>query len=333
MATLTGRPLLDTRSDVELFVDRTDELRQLRAAVDSGLNVLVFGDRGAGKTSLLRRLAYDLRRAKVRFLYVDGATPEDASSLLELIRYRLAGPRVSNTPEALEPMLLRVKRDETQRILRLIEELQTALSDSDRIVILLDGAPSGRDAHTLFGRARDELWQLPASWVVAADTDDRGQLLEPPADAFFESVLELKPLPDEHARTLLRARLGPSELPDGRLKEVLALAKGNPRRLITAAREAMDHPPASQKARRQALESELAKLGRPAAMLVAELVALGGASASDERLLKRLGWTRGRAVQVLKQLEGKGIVTASMRAVEGGGRPRKVYELLMPLYG
>jgi DNA-binding PadR family transcriptional regulator len=68
-------------------------------------------------------------------------------------------------------------------------------------------------------------------------------------------------------------------------------------------------------------------------MLAAELAALGGASASDERLLKRLGWTRGRAVQVLKQLEEKGIVTASMRPVEGGGRPRKVYELLMPLYG
>jgi hypothetical protein len=333
METLTGRPLLDTRSDVDLFVDRTQELRQLRGAVDSNLNALVLGDRGAGKTSLLRRLAYDLRQGKVPHLYVDGATPEDASSLLELIRYKLAGPRVSSTPEVLEPMLLRVKRDETQWILRLIEEIQKALSASGQMVILLDGAPSGRDAHTLFGRARDELWQLPASWVVAADADDRAEYLEPPADAFFESMVDLKPLTDEHARTLIRARVGPSELSDRRLEEVIPLAKGNPRRLITAARDGMDRSPASQKAKRQALEVELAKLGRPAAMLASELEALGGASASDERLLKRLGWTRGRAVQVLKQLEEKGIVTASMRSVDGGGRPRKVYELLMPLYG
>jgi hypothetical protein len=40
-------------------------------------------------------------------------------------------------------------------------------------------------------------------------------------------------------------------------------------------------------------------LGRPHAMAMAELEALGGASASDEEFLRRLGWTRPRASQVL----------------------------------
>lgn len=59
-------------------------------------------------------------------------------------------------------------------------------------------------------------------------------------------------------------------------------------------------------------------------MLMAELESLGAASASDERLLRRLGWTRPRAVQVLRELEDAGLVTASYARGPGGGR-QKVY--------
>jgi hypothetical protein len=68
-------------------------------------------------------------------------------------------------------------------------------------------------------------------------------------------------------------------------------------------------------------------------MLVAELESLGRASASDDELLNRLGWTRGRASQVFGQLEEAGIVTSSPLRGERGGRPRKVYELSTPVMG
>jgi predicted ArsR family transcriptional regulator len=67
-------------------------------------------------------------------------------------------------------------------------------------------------------------------------------------------------------------------------------------------------------------------------MLIAELEAIGPASASDERLLKRLGWTRSRASQVFKQLEEAGVVRAAMEAPEGGGRPRKVFRPVGPIF-
>jgi predicted ArsR family transcriptional regulator len=76
--------------------------------------------------------------------------------------------------------------------------------------------------------------------------------------------------------------------------------------------------------------AEAQRLGRPAEMVVAELEASGPLSASDERLLRRLGWTRERAVQVLKQLEGAGLVTTSLQKGPSG-RPRKLYGLTDPM--
>jgi predicted ArsR family transcriptional regulator len=61
-------------------------------------------------------------------------------------------------------------------------------------------------------------------------------------------------------------------------------------------------------------------------MLASELEALGWASASDERLLTRMGWTRPRVVQVVAELESRGLV--QMREENTGrGRPRKLYRL------
>ena len=63
-------------------------------------------------------------------------------------------------------------------------------------------------------------------------------------------------------------------------------------------------------------------------MLVAELRGLGSASASDEVLLNRLGWTRARATLVFKQLLEAGVVVSSNERVPGSaGRPRTVYRL------
>jgi predicted transcriptional regulator len=59
-------------------------------------------------------------------------------------------------------------------------------------------------------------------------------------------------------------------------------------------------------------------------MLLAELEARGAASASDEELLRSLGWTRPRAVQVFSELEEAGLV-ASETEKGPTGRPRKVY--------
>jgi DNA-binding MarR family transcriptional regulator len=70
----------------------------------------------------------------------------------------------------------------------------------------------------------------------------------------------------------------------------------------------------------------LAQVGRPARMLAEELDALGWASASDQRLLDRMGWTRPRVVQVIAELESRGLVEMREEST-GRGRPRKLYRL------
>src|SRR5437870_5093353 len=212
---LTGRPLLDTTPDHELFGGRDGELARLADWVEHGRNVLLIGERGSGKTTLLRQLAYELRQRHPRTppAFVEGRLVTDARVLLELVRRRLG---LRSPPEA--------------------AAWPTAVS--------LDGQASGE----------------------AVDLADL----------------------------------------------VRGLREAGPRRRRVIL---VDEPPTT---------AAQTLFGRPAAMLMSELESLGAASAADERLLRRLGWTRPRAVQVLRELEDRGLVTSS--SVKGrAGRPRKVY--------
>ena len=167
-----------------------------------------------------------------------------------------------------------------------------AISADEPTVVVLDDI-SAQAGHELFGRLRDVLWQAPITWLIAARSEDRG-LLAAPADAFFEVVVYLGPLPTMLIREPPASRLGDDA---GRVPvDALAGAsRGNPRRALELAREVVIDRHAlanvlTEQAKREARASEL---GRAASMLLSEIEALGRAvSASDEELLQRMGWTR-----------------------------------------
>jgi hypothetical protein len=125
---------------------------------------------------------------------------------------------------------------------------------------------------------------------------------------------------------------------DVRLAEIVAAAASRqPRALLAAARVAVQTPdelPGLAIARATLL-ARLADIGgRPATALARELQQLGGASASDERLLSRLGWTRPYATRMLRRLEAAGLLVASERPgpnASTGGRPRRIYQLKAPV--
>jgi hypothetical protein len=192
-------------------------------------------------------------------------------------------------------------------------------------VVLVDNVPPTL-AHGVFGQLRDDLWQLPVAWVVACADSDEPAFLRPPADAFFDTVLRVPPLEPEAVRDLLRRRASIEELDEDVLSSVAELAGGNPRAALDVTRQ-LTSPGASAaclQARLGHRAHALAALGRPAEMLYAELQVSGGASASDQALLSRLGWTRARAAQVLDQLASAGLVEAT-DVRNGPGRPRRVY--------
>jgi len=320
---LSGRPLLDIRSDNELFVDRATELGSVRAALDRGLNCLVVGDRGGGKTSLVRALMFQARQSDdpqdsglPRLIYVRGAGAQSATELLSRAADVLAEYHGDLPPGGWPGT--------AAELIRLIgERAQRA-----PVVMVLDDVASDA-GNALFGVLRDELWSIGLRWLVTVATADRGTLLRPPADAFFEAQVELGPLPVEAAKEILRRRIG--DVDDRLLEEAAAIGGGNPRRLLDVARDLSgDYSQWSElAAAARERQQALTKAGRSAHMLAAELETLGGASASDEQLLTRMGWTRARAVQVLAELEKADLVTSSS-VKSGQGRPKKVYKVVSP---
>lgn len=316
MQQVGGRPLLDTKPDQALYVARPALEETLWAAVRRRLNVLVLGEPGSGKTTLLRHLTYALRNEDAAALFVEAATTTDARGLIALLSSKLA--RSGELQQTSAP------RGDGQ-LLDLVTDLRSVAENDPHTFLLIDSLPNASDAHALFGRLRDELWQLPFTWIVAADDAHRSAYLTPPADAFFDVVLDVPPLTQQQRRELLAARLG-SKAP--RFESLAIEGSGNPRRLLAMAREAIVSGKDSGDVLGASADRHMkaARLGRAAAMLLVELETRGAASASDERLLANLGWTRARAVQVFKQLETAGLVT-SYEHKGPAGRPRKMYQV------
>jgi energy-coupling factor transporter ATP-binding protein EcfA2 len=319
MLELSGRPLRDTRRDRELFVDREAEIQAIRAALGHGGNVLVLGARGSGKSSLLHYVGHLLEVEDARPLVaVDGRTATTAQEFLALLGERL---NVVSSQDAPWP------RTETQTLLGALAQMRAALPDEETIV-LVDEMPSAEAARTLFGRLRDELWELPLTWCVTADIRDRGAYTEPPADAFWRKILELPPLTPAQSEELLRRRLEGDQPSSDVLEWIVENAGGNPRRLLSLAHDVVvdGSDPSELMTKQRERSAKVEQLSEPARRLLAELEAGGPASPSDEGLRQRLGWSRARASQVFGELLEHGLVRAST-AASAGSRPRRLYEV------
>lgn len=335
---LPARPLLASALDARLFVDRKAELETLERNAESGLNSLVVGPRGIGKTSLLHQLERRLDDdTEFEPIFVEGAgraaSPEE---LLSLIAYRLDEDRtpLSYMGEAMRSARHRPPRSGTEELLSALRTVRETLAARERrTVLIVDELPSGETAHALFGQLRDELWSLPATWVVAVRTGEQAAYLRPPASAFFESVVTIKPLTEKAAIQLLKKRTTDVEIDGDLLREIAAEADGQPALLILFARQTLlegrrlnDAQGAQDKRTQRARQ-----LGDAASRLVDYIEANGPVSASDTQMLSELGWTRSRATQVLRQLEQAGLAEVSNERV-GSGR-RKVYTLKTELKG
>jgi type II secretory pathway predicted ATPase ExeA len=328
---LSGRPLLPTKADRRYLVDRPEANLVVRH-VQAGMNTLVLAERGMGKTTFLRHVGARLQ-AETGFVtvYVDGRRLDDAAMILRTVRDELAGPRTGleaalgesarTSAMLFTPMPAELRNEEA---LRLVRELASG-ADGRKACVLLDD-PELDNAHRLFGRLRDELWQTELRWVVAGDSARRQQYLTPPADAFFERVVELSPLTEAQQQELIAKRL---ERGDDQRMVAVQGESGNPRALLAALREATSADDAqamlARRAERQAQADD--QLGSLAGMMLAEIEDGALASASDPDWLRRFGVSRQRTQQVLAELGDKGFIQAE-RLPGPNGRPRKVYRRL-----
>jgi energy-coupling factor transporter ATP-binding protein EcfA2 len=322
---LSGRPLLATAADRRYLVERP-EADIVLGHVRTGMNTLVLAERGMGKTTLLRHLEQRLKdEASISTVYLDGHRLSDAAMVLLALRDRLTGPRTpigESLRMAAMPFTASPVEARNEEALRLVREL-AAEPQTRRACVLLDD-PNPEIAHRLFGRLRDELWQTGLIWVVAGDQARRQQYLTPPADAFFERIVELAPLTDTQQRELIRRRM---DRKDNREVLDVRVESGHPRALLTALRDAANstddvHALLARRAERQTRAAS--KLGRLESMMLAEIEDGATASASDPDWTGRFGISRQRAQQALAALEREQLVRAE-RLPGPSGRPRKVY--------
>ncbi len=321
-----ARPLFDNAADAQLFVAPPIWPRLVKA-LERKLNVMVTGARGSGKTTVLRQLQPALRAEGEHTAFVDATGVDSAAELMRRLRDTLRGQ-----PSPLEESLstFRANPAPIAGASRALQADLRVIGDTDPAIVLIDASGAGGAVYEVFGRLRDSLWQFEHLWVVSIDADDRATALRPPADAFFDVVLDLDPLSvDELAQVL---RLRSSDTPARTLREVAANAKGNPRRALRALSDAAVHgtDAAHILTARADLETQASLVGRPHGMLMAELLERGHASASDTDLQKSLGVSRARLSQLLGDLHERDLVVQEVEAASGPGRPRTAYRPALP---
>jgi DNA-binding transcriptional ArsR family regulator len=303
MLQLTQRALTASEADAKLFVDRDAELATIERALDLRFSVYLSGPAGSGKTSTLHRLQARWRDGAV---FVNAARVDTFDDL------------VAQVAEEIRPVVSEAHVGLPQAGRRAADPL-AALRDAagqgegDRpSIVLLDGL-SEELRHELFGRQRDELWEVPLRWVVAGSS-----ALVAPSDTFFEAHVALEPLGPPELRELLRRRGHTGTRDEQTSIDALAetlpmlLAPTTPRRLLATTRTVLlsrDPDATLGELRRQ--RNARVHLSDTASRVLDALESMGPIHAGDERLLEEIGTTRSRVAQVLGELEAAGLVVSA----------------------
>lgn len=310
---LSRRPLTASKADEALFVNRTSETTTiLRAAVELRLNTFVTGPPGSGKTSLLRHVFLHLERSGTPVVY---ANVEAARSIDEAIGL-IATAIDPDSPAASSSST--IAEDETDLIV-IENAIEAKFDDQPLLVALIDGADDALTT-TLFGRYRDRLWESRTlKWVVAS----RHRAPVPPADAFFDRIVELEPFSQADGATMLAVRA--PEIPDrtrSRLVSVIGSAQPVFWMLAAQSLALADSDPESVIKAITAQHDATRDLPDRLRVLYDAVLDLGPIHASDSQLLARLDVSRPWVATGLKELEEQGLVHA-----ERDGR-RVLYQAL-----
>jgi len=178
----TLRPLAGHRVDARLYHPRAEDLT-IDRALRQGLNLVIEGEPGSGKTTTLN-LAGLRVSDQMDLQVIDAADVEDGPALgLRVVETLFDDDRPMATGTPL--------RRQLQVLLTRFEHAgEDGEQPEKQQVFVVDGAPPAA-IWDLFGVHRDQMWALGGQWVVTGQQGSRAELLRPPADSFFNLVVTL----------------------------------------------------------------------------------------------------------------------------------------------
>ncbi|MCQ3806126.1 MAG: MarR family transcriptional regulator [Acidimicrobiaceae bacterium] len=325
MILLSQRALGTSDADHDLFVDRNRELKRVDRALRLGLNVYVHGPPGIGRTSFLRQIQRG--RPEARYARLHGFNT--LTERLEEVERGLTDQRslrreAPNQRDQWATAIEKFSGTTYKSVEDPYKHLQAAavkLPDDPLPAMLVDDLDD-KGIVEMFGRWRDRAWEVPIQWVVSGTSVS----LDPPADTFFDVVVELERFDSEELQDLLRRRTaaGPPVQRDT-LKSMSesaleSISPCTPRRALSVLRDLYLSDDLDHEARRlEEIQKARSNLKPTAVKVLDALGERGPTHASDEQLLAEVGVTRSRVVQILAELEAQGMVAA-----ERSGR-RKLY--------
>ncbi len=336
MLLLGQRPLSASDADRQLFANRNAELQRVCRALDLGLNAYVHGPPGSGRTSFLRQIERQVSGAK----YVRLQGVQTLDERLEQFECAITGsnalPRERGNPlaEALGSFASTQYKVVVDPLRHVRSALTSHPAPAGHLLLVDDLDKDG--CHEVFGKLRDDLWELPIQWVVSGSSSR----LEPPADTFFDAVIELEPFDLDGLQELVERRAASGTGAEGLLLRsraepaIESIAPSTPRRALSVIRELYLSEDLESATHRLAAQSAArARLSATAARVLDAFVHHGPTHAGNEQLLEEVGVSRSRVVQVLAQLEAEGLVTAQRAgrrklyaATKGGYSVRKPLE-------
>ena len=215
---LSARPLVSPVDSETLFV-APDEIRKIQLAIETNENVLIIGERGAGKTSLINHIYNIYNNTKeerkivpVRFnmMLIDELSPSKFLEILidnifdSITKFRNKGEKLLN---ALDKVMGNVNKDyETFPIVlegrirygrknadfdllidRLENIVRTLKKRNVEIFVLIDDTDKLHPdiIWKTFRGMRDMLWDLRISFILTSLPDQVSELTKPPLDQFF----------------------------------------------------------------------------------------------------------------------------------------------------
>ena len=309
----TKRPLLATAADQRRYVEDKSRIQARKAALKRR-NVLVSGEAGSGKTSLLNHIAYGAEAPNADCILVQARLAAGSRGLIDLLLLEAEDAGwISRESLGAE--------DDPLAAARQIRRLRDA---PEPAIVLLDD-PTSEQSRTLFGRLRDELWQTPVKFVVTVTPAVFQTLQQPPVDAFFDTAITLEAFSDGTSAEFL------NRLSD--LGETVAVLDAPeypvmPRALVAIAAGEALQAQFNPFIRRDRAEEAERVAGRPGKALLEAIWSRGPVSASDEELQRSLGMSRTRLTELLRKLEDADVlVSFPDQDGQGQGRPRTLYQL------